>query len=283
MTTHQAYATWDARLQGRNSTQRKVANNTYLIRQGSSSIGLKLHATTIITVRPDGRITLDSGGWRTPTTKGRMNDALRELLPTSWPGIYQQSGIWLIYPHGKHDQALTFADGMWVLPDGSLAGGGPDISVLKEGVKLIRAYMKPVPQMLASGTFPRPGPGDPWNFLMAAEDGTLPLAGKDAETRKHLVQYMKSKYYFGSLMLRAMEKKLGVKHGDTKTLHGMVCGTIPRSEWRGFVSLSPACLHCFAAYMNGSGLDGLFASIGAKQLAGVLDAYLKHWFNLAPN
>lgn len=283
MTIPQSYAVWDSQLQGRCQKQRKVSNNTWLIRQEDGSIALKLHATIIVTVQQDGKITLNSGGWRTPTTKGRINDALRELLRDNAPGISQVDGIWLIYPRGDYESKLTFADGMWVLPDGSLAGTGPDLGVLKQGVKLIRAYMKPVAQMIVEGKFPTPSNGDPWNFLMVSTDGELAMAGPEGETRKWLVDYMKKKYYFGTLLLRAMEKKLGLKYGDTDTLRKMVSGELPRNEWRGFISISPVCLHCFACVMNGEKPEGYVGGIGAKQLAGVLDEYLKYWFNLAPN
>jgi len=33
------------------------------------------HATDVVTVYPNGRIDLDHGGWMTPTTKARMNQA----------------------------------------------------------------------------------------------------------------------------------------------------------------------------------------------------------------
>jgi hypothetical protein len=278
-----SYATWDNQLTGRCQSQRKVSNNTWLLREDNGSISMKLHATKIVTVDQDGKITLNSGGWRTPTTKGRINDALRDLLHDKAPGISQVDGIWLIYPHGDYDAKLTFADGMWVMPDGSMAGSGPDVKVLKQGVKLIRAYMKPVAQMIADGKFPKPSNGDPWNFLMVSTDGELALAGSEADTRLHLVQYMREKYYFGSLLLRAMEKKLGLKYGDTDTLRKMVSGELHRSEWRGFISVSPICLHCFACVMNGEPPEGYVGGIGATQLAGILDEYLKFWFNLAPN
>lgn len=279
MTIPQSYAVWDSQLQGRCQKQRKVSNNTWLIRQEDGSIALRLHATIIVTVDKAGKITLNSGGWRTPTTKGRINDALQELLRGNAPGISQVDGIWLIYPHGNYESKRTFADGMWVLPDGSLAGTGPDVAVLKQGVKLIRAYMKPVAQMIIEGKFPKPSNGDPWNFLMVSTDGELGMAGPEGETRKWLVDYMKKKYYFGTLLLRAMEKKLGLKYGDTDTLRKMVSG----ESQRGFVSVSPVCLHCFACVMNGEKPEGYVGGIGAKQLADVLDSYLKFWFNLAPN
>lgn len=280
---HPSYATWDKLLTGRCKMQRKTANNTWLKREDDGSIALQLHATKILMVKPDGTITLNSGGWRTPTTKGRLNDALRELLHDKAPGIGQVDGIWLIYPRGNYDARSTFADGMLVLPDGSLSGSGPDVGVLKQGVKLIRAYMKPVPQMIADGTFPKPSNGDPWNFCMVSTEGELAMAGDEANVRRWLVTYMREKYYFGSLLLRAMEKKLGVKYGDQATLQALILNERPQCGWRGYIGISPATLNCFAYVMNGEKPPPFLAGICAKQVAGVLDEYLKFWFNLAPN
>lgn len=278
MTIPQSYAVWDSQLTGRCKNARKVANNTWLIRGEDGSIGLKLHQTTIVSAAQDGRVTLNSGGWRTPTTKGRINDALHELgFHTS---ISQKDGVWLVFPSwGDKDTAVTFADGMWVLPDGSVAGAGPDIGVLKQGVKLIREYMRPVPSMLLAGTFPKPSVGDPWNFAMVDKEGTLAgFGGNEGDTRKWLVKYMKDKYYFGSLLLRAFERKMGVKHGDMETLRGMISGGIPRTEWRGFISVSPVCMHAFANFMNGEKAP---MDIAARQLSDSLKDYLKFWFNLS--
>lgn len=278
-----AYQAWDSKLQGRNLKTRKHSNSTYLLRQEDGSLVMKLHATIIVTVRLDNSVTLDSGGWRTPTTKGRMNDAMRELGYRDI-SICQVKGIWSVYNGNYHDPnryVATFADGMKILPDGTFQGSGPDPSVLGRGVKLIRAYMKPVAQMLAEGKFPAPGGGDPWNFYMAATDGTLPMTSSAAETRGHLVAYMRDKYYFGSLLLRAMEKKLNVKHGDMETLSSIVSGA---SHPKGYVNVSQVCLWSFAAFMTAKGADpqlGAMGAIGAKQLSGVLEDYLKHWFNLA--
>ena len=52
--------------------RRKVANNTYLIHHGDC-IAVRLHATDIVTLFPDGRVKYNTGGWATMTTKNRMN------------------------------------------------------------------------------------------------------------------------------------------------------------------------------------------------------------------
>lgn len=52
---------------------KKVGNNTYMVR-GDGCIHVRLHQTNVVTYYPDGRIVLNSGGWRTPTTKDRINN-----------------------------------------------------------------------------------------------------------------------------------------------------------------------------------------------------------------
>ena len=99
------YAELDAKLTGRCSQSRKVANNTYLERRPEGDIAVRLHATDVVTFHADGTATLDSGGWLTVTTKARINDYL--------PGGIVLSSIkgrwYLVYSgHGEYD-----AEGNW--------------------------------------------------------------------------------------------------------------------------------------------------------------------------
>jgi hypothetical protein len=57
-------------------TVRGVA--TEVIRD-SGSIIVRYHATNVVVVAMDGTITLNTGGWRTVTTKLRMNQAARQF------------------------------------------------------------------------------------------------------------------------------------------------------------------------------------------------------------
>lgn len=77
------------KLNGRQS--KKVAHNTYLQKRESGAIALKYHATDVVTYHPDGSIVLDTGGWKTSTTKLRLN-ADYAMVPIR--GIYSDKGIW---------------------------------------------------------------------------------------------------------------------------------------------------------------------------------------------
>lgn len=56
---------------------------------------VKYHGTPVVTIHPNGDITLDTGGWRTNTTKHRMNQYA--------PGVqvYQKNFEWFVVWKGQ--------------------------------------------------------------------------------------------------------------------------------------------------------------------------------------
>ena len=63
-----------------------IDNNTRLFYRGEN-IAVQLHATDIVIFYTNGDVMLDSGGWKTVTTKDRMN----KYSPAQ---IWQEKGIW---------------------------------------------------------------------------------------------------------------------------------------------------------------------------------------------
>lgn len=51
---------------------RKLGNNTYLVNVGGAFWAVRLHHTNVVNFYPNGRVTLDTGGWNTPTTRLRF-------------------------------------------------------------------------------------------------------------------------------------------------------------------------------------------------------------------
>jgi hypothetical protein len=94
------YANACDKLNGRDS--RKVGNNTYLERINSQTVAVRLHSTHVVTFYADGSYTLNSGGWRTVTTKSRIND----YAPVR---VTQRSGEWFVCCGGIE---VEFRDGM---------------------------------------------------------------------------------------------------------------------------------------------------------------------------
>jgi len=84
---------------------KKLARNTVLRLEGETLI-VRFWDTDIIRIESDGTYTLNSGGFRTATTKDRFNT----LLPAF--NIWQDNGLWYIYHAG--DNLGMFEDGIQV-------------------------------------------------------------------------------------------------------------------------------------------------------------------------
>jgi hypothetical protein len=74
---------------GRKKTERRLKNNTVLRRIDADTLAVRLYATDIVLIHRNGNFTLNSGGWRTATTKARIN----EYSPVR---LWQKKGVWYI-------------------------------------------------------------------------------------------------------------------------------------------------------------------------------------------
>lgn len=185
------YKTLDAEMVGRCRDQKKLGNNTYAVRHGDY-IGIKLHNTEVVKHFQNGDTVLDSGGWKTVTTKDRMN-------AHSGIRVTQNNSIW--YADGN-----PFADGMRFKADGSIAGAGKETqkktSVLK---KRIAAYAKDYVTALIGRKVPAPGAGDCFYCVMRTVDGNIPLGEAIGNHADHIHDHLREKYYVPSLVTRAIE------------------------------------------------------------------------------
>ena len=72
-----------------NRNSRKVANNTYAEIEYDGSVSISLHGTVVVRLFENGLVQLNSGGWRTHTTKDRIN----KYSPV---GVYQKNFEWFL-------------------------------------------------------------------------------------------------------------------------------------------------------------------------------------------
>lgn len=118
---------------GKPAARRKLANNTWVERR-DAGFAVRLHDTDVVTYYPDGSIRLDTGGWRTVTTKERIN----RFSPF---GISSVKGVWTVftgvgtastrrvesrwgdYNITEYGEQPLFSDGMTLVPDGASANG----------------------------------------------------------------------------------------------------------------------------------------------------------------
>lgn len=86
------------------SIVKKIGNNTYKVNYPTTE-AIRLHDTDILTFESD-HVTLNSGGWKTVTTKARMN----QYLPTE-VYINQKDYEWFVND-SRDNTVKPFIDGM---------------------------------------------------------------------------------------------------------------------------------------------------------------------------
>lgn len=89
---------------------RKLENNTYLERRSADSIAVRLHSTDVVTYYADGKVVLNSGGWRTVTTKDRLN----KYAPVN---VVQEKRVWYVVRDWKTRAREVFEDGYIFEPE----------------------------------------------------------------------------------------------------------------------------------------------------------------------
>jgi hypothetical protein len=89
----------------------KVANNTWLGHDAIADNYLyKLHNTVIVTINSDGSYTLRTGGWRSTTTKQRIN----RFQHVTGGTITQRNGTWY-WNSDFYPEVIPFEEGMRVM------------------------------------------------------------------------------------------------------------------------------------------------------------------------
>ena len=216
-TDARSHAEFDAWL-GTKST-RKVANNTYVERHGDD-IGIRLHATTVVTYHADGTVTLNSGGWRTVTTKDRISN-----VGPRWLGVTSADGVWMVLSHpvdwvddgGWNDDYTVhtppsrpywtylsdFYDGMRIGPDGmvteTVRDSGHEMREIKKKIrKYVALYTDERVTELVANARENGTAGDCWGCSMVDADGNTAM-GND-----HLLEHLDEGYTMASTMVNAL-------------------------------------------------------------------------------
>ena len=190
-TTAETYAKADAQLQGRCKLSRKVANSTYLVRRGDD-IALRLHATDVVTLHPDGSITLDSGGWHTVTTKDRINQY-------AW--ISQRNGVWYL------KDGTLFYDGVTIDANGNTVDPR-EVTDYELRLKALKKQIKEYAKEFAANTkdIAFPGSGDCWGCAFNVVDGD-PTHRVEPMGTGHYFEHFEEGYFVPSLLGNAIRSR----------------------------------------------------------------------------
>lgn len=195
---------------GRTATSRaarKIANNTYLIRREDGDFAIRLHNTQVVIYHADGTVTLDSGGFQSPTTKDRMNT----YSPFRVDSV---KGTWTVSPKDNWTNVIRYFDGIRIAPDGALVNApAEDLDAMAERddetQRLIDRYMRGLTrerlQELVADARERGMNGDCWDCLMHTEEG-VPMGDAFGKT-DHLRSHLEERYYMLSLILNALTER----------------------------------------------------------------------------
>ena len=177
------YAEADEKLGNRES--RKLDHHTYLKRKGDTIV-VQLHETDVVTMKPNGVNILNTGGWRTVTTKdriGKFSDVF----------ITQREGKWYI---NRTDN--LFYEGIET-KDGEVVS--KIVTEDKKQDKLIKQINAYCEKLKGLKTIPMPSAGDCWYCHLRNAETEKPWGDKNPD---HLLEHLREKYIHGSLIYNAL-------------------------------------------------------------------------------
>jgi len=162
---------------------------------------IRYQDTDIVTIKPNRHMILNSGGYRTPTTKNRINDHIGTR-----GSVYQENSIWYYKPGQWRDprKPAIFVDGITLNTRGTVISKTPkpDLVLLatKKMKKKINAFVATIDKL---DSLPLPTSGDCWYCSMQTTDTNEPL-GDATNNTEHLKSHVFENYLHGSLLVNAM-------------------------------------------------------------------------------
>lgn len=203
-----------------NRTKRKLERNTYLEPLDAQTVAVRLHQTNVVLIHSNGTYTLNSGGWKTITTKARIN----EYSPAR---LYSENNVWYVGETG-------YTDGMKVDSTGGLVSGGHSghsQAILKRRLdKMVLKYVKGFCEWVAENKdLPVPSGGDAWPALIGEPDATDPLGGMEPMGLDYLFDTFKDEYYIPSLVWKALNT---LRYGNPGLAYVMMQGDAKRGDTR---------------------------------------------------
>lgn len=213
-------------------------NHTRLFAQPGDVIAVLLHGHQIATVRPDSSVILDSCGWKTVTTRDRINEVIGKI---GWR-LASDKRVWYVWYGGRwqQDGRLPFEDGCILYPDGTaerLASQSDLDKTAKRRAK-IKAYAKEYVRRLDAGEI-KPSAGD------------CLLCGF-GQMNDHVSNHVDESYYTGNLLANVANDDLyGRKFSPFARwwINGKLMGESAVSDLGGFIqkqvqrALEAALLH----------------------------------------
>jgi len=186
-----------------------VGNNTIEYCRANGDRVIRLHHTDIVELKANGDVLLSTGGWKTVTTKSRINEYVNQYARYSVNRWYLSSerGQWFLSQYtgtgeNKPDKYL-FQDGITIKTNDTIEGAGEYIDV-KAITSRIKKYVNGYMIALENGDVKAPGAGDCF-CCQLSEAGTGAMAGQAIHDTDHLTSHFNEAYYVPSLLAQAIK------------------------------------------------------------------------------
>jgi hypothetical protein len=189
------------------SAGKPIANNTRAILRGDD-VAIRLHSTDVLTFKPDGSVIYNTGGWRTVTTKQRMNKY-------GAPGfrIWSDRGNWYAGQCGKPD--YVYAEGVTVHADGSVTGDADAGAASSERNlrRSVKAFAKAYVDALFAGKVGAPDAGD---CLICRV-----FKDKPEGDTSHIASHIEESYFVPTLVRNAVAS-MGASIAERQTVDALL-------------------------------------------------------------
>lgn len=172
-------------------------------------ITVKFKQTFVVSVAPNGTIELNTGGWRTPAVRAKLN---KFLSLAGW-GITQELGAWYLV-NELDKKRYPFSDHMIIQPSGKvIASRTLQVKPIEAAARgshpmdvsrAINAFAKEYCNSWANSDILPPSPSDPWSLYQLTL-GPEKSSVSPSELKLHIKAYIVSKYFFGSLLAVALQ------------------------------------------------------------------------------
>jgi hypothetical protein len=180
-----------------------IANNTRLYKRGDE-FEIVLHQTAVVSILPEGKYIIRTGGWNTLTTRDRLNRYAPGRFFTEQGILYWVPG----WAAGIPGEKIVVEEGMIIGEEGQVyehdaARAEAYVREVRQTKKLINNYIDGYIRALEKG-MPVPSGGDCWYCCMRTEEGRT--LGDQTGDHLHLREHLEERYFVPTLMFLALEE-----------------------------------------------------------------------------
>lgn len=181
-----------------------LENNTRLVKT-SEGFAIKYHGTNIVDIKPDGYFILRTGGWKTYTTKDRLN----KYSPLT---IWQKNRLWYVSDH--ENKIFLFEEDLICDALGVIYSdleSEEEINKLNKAKnkldKLIKVYINGFIEDIKENGLGKPDLGDCWGCMFTTQKSETKHPLDEPFGLDHYFSHFKEKYYVRSLLWKAINER----------------------------------------------------------------------------